>query len=266
MERIFDIEKIIANRLHAREHMEGHDFLFQKAAERLLDNLKDIQRDFEDILIIGERGNEFIKLYFPNKNIVLYDLIDSKNEIPIFNQNQFDCIVALPYLHTVNDVPGFLTAIKSYLRPDGVFLCSFFGGRSLQELRESITAAELEKTGGASQHIHPMIDHYQFAGLLQRAGFALPVVDYDTVIVEYSKLENLYRDLKNMGEGNALCNRMCNIQKLKQNVENEYKNKFFDKGFVATFDILHSIGWAPHDSQQKPAKRGSGQVSLTDIL
>jgi len=266
MERIFDIEKIIANRLHARKHMSGHDFLFQKASDRMLDNLKDVQRDFENILIIGERGSEKIKSYFQNKNIELYDLIGSKSEIPSCDAGQFDCIVALPYLHTVNDVPGFLAAMKKTLKPDGMFLCSYFGGQSLQELRSSITAAELETTGGASQHIHPMIDHYQFAGLLQRAGFALPVVDYDRVIVEYSDLENLYRDLKNMGEGNALLKRENNIQKLKQHIEKHYKNNSFDNGYVATFDIVQGIGWSPHDSQQKPAQRGSGQVSLTEVL
>jgi NADH dehydrogenase [ubiquinone] 1 alpha subcomplex assembly factor 5 len=156
--------------------------------------------------------------------------------------------------------------MKSYLKPDGVFLCCYFGGQSLQELRSSVTAAELDQTGGASLHIHPMIDHYQFAGLLQRAGFALPVVDYDRVIVEYSKLENLYQDLKNMGEGNALFNRNKNIKKIKQHIEKYYKNNFYDKGYIVTFDIVHGIGWTPHSSQQQPAERGSGQVSLSEIL
>ena len=266
MKPIFDIEKIRRNRAYARDHITGHDFLFEKAATRLIDNLKDIQRDFENILIIGERGSHIIADHFEGKNITTYDVTDGGDEIPKYGAGQFDCIVALPYLHCVNDVPGFLSAMKHYLKPDGLFLCAFFGGQSLQELRTCITAAELEMTGGGSQHIHPMIDHYQYAGLLQRASFALPVVDFDRVIVEYSDLNNLYIDLQNMGESNALFNRNQNIKKTKQYIENIYKNKFFNTGFIVTFDIVFGIGWQAHESQQKPAKRGSGQVSLTEIL
>ncbi len=266
MNEIFDIEKIRRNRLWARDHMDGHEFLFERAINRMIDNLSDIQRDFENILIVGERLSDKIKLNFKNKNIALFDFFNNLNEIPKFDLEQFDCILATPYLHTVNDVQGFLMAMKSYLKPDGLFMCSYFGGNSLQELRASILEAEVVMLGGASQHIHPMIDHYQFAGLLQSAGFALPVVDFDRVVVEYSDLEKLYLDLRNMGESNALKNRKSNIKKLKQNIEIYYKNKFFNKGYIATFDIVHGIGWAPHESQQKPAKRGSGQVSLTEIL
>ena len=266
MNSIFDIEKIRKNRAYALQNMEGHDFLFEKATERMIDNLCDIKRDFKNILIIGARGSEALVEYFSNKNITVYDVVEDNNEIPDLKDESFDCILCLHYLHVVNNVPAFLLKIKSMLVPDGLFLCSFFGGLSLQELRQSIMDAELQKTGGVSQHIHPMIDHYQAAALMQKSGFALPVVDYDRVIVEYGKLETLYQDLRMMGEGNALNNRKSNIKKLKQYIENIYKNKFYNEGYVATFDIIHTIGWAPHESQQKPLERGSGEVSLTEIL
>jgi len=144
---------------------------------------------------------------------------------------------------------------------------SFFGGHSLQELRNSILKAEMALNDGASRHIHPMIDHQSFAGLLQTAQFALPVVDFDRIHVSYSDLNNLYIDLKNMGEGNALYDRSSPFtQELKDAAEQCYKHDFFDNGYITTFDILHAIGWTPHESQQQPAKRGSGQVSLTEIL
>lgn len=266
MNEIFDIEKIRRNRLWAKDHMDGHDFLFNRALNQMMDNLDDIQRDFKNILIVGRRQSDIIKSKLSNKNIELFDINDNSNEIPKYDVGQFDCIIVTPYLHTVNDVVGFLTAMKSYLQPDGLFLCSYFGGQSLNELRSSIMEVELAKFGGASQHIHPMIDHFQFAGLLQSVGFALPVVDYDRVIVEYSDIDNLYKDLKNMGEGNALQDRKSNISELKQDIEIIYKNNFYNNGYIATFDIVHGIGWAPHESQQKPSKRGSGQVSLTEIL
>ena len=263
---LFDIEKIRRNRLYALDHMDGHDFLFQKAAERLLDNLKDINRDFQDILILGLRGSQKIAGYFNNKNITVYDVIDGKDEIPQFEEGQFDCIVSLPYLHSVNDVPGFLKAVRSFLKPDGLFLCSLFGGHSLQELRQAVMDAEINRRGGASQQIHPMIDHYQLAALFQKLGFALPVVDYDRVTVHYSDLKTLYTDLRRMGEGNALVQREQPLHDLFDAIDAYYKANFYDNGYVATFDVLHGIGWQPHASQQKPAQRGSGRVSLTDIL
>lgn len=266
MTHIFDIEKIKRNRAWAMEHVEGHDFLYVRAIERMIDNLSDIQRDFENILVIGDIKIDFLKSNFNNKNISLINFTDVFDFYFSSHVGEYDCVMLASCLHLIDAVPAFLQVMKSLLKPDGLFLCSYFGGDSLQELRASILEAEVEMLGGASQHIHPMIDHYQFAGLLQSAGFALPVVDYDRVVVEYSDLENLYKDLRNMGEGNALLNRNSNIKKLKQNIEIIYKNKFYNKGYVATFDIVHGIGWAPHESQQKPAKRGSGQVSLTEIL
>ena len=264
MKAIFDIEKIKRNREWAEAHSDGHDFLHVRAIERMIDNLSDIQRDFENILIIGDIKIDLLNLNFNNKNINLIKFIDFLG-LKI-NQGEFDCVLIAPCIHLINDVVGFLQMMKAALKPDGLFMCSFFGGNSLQELRASILEAEVEMLGGASQHIHPMIDHYQFAGLLQSIGFALPVVDFDRVVVEYSDLENLYTDLRNMGESNALLNRNSNINKLKQDIEIKYKNKFYNSGFMATFDIVHGIGWAPHSSQQQPAKRGSGQVSLTEIL
>ena len=266
MNKIFDIEKIKRNRAWGIDHIERHDFLYVRAIERMIDNLNDIQRDFQNILIIGDIKIDILKNSLNNKNIKLLEfsyLLDGNFKV---TTEEFDCVLIAPCLHLIDAVPAFLLFIKSLLKPDGVLLCSYFGGQSLHELRSCILEVEVEQLGGASQHIHPMIDHYQFAGLLQSAGFALPVVDFDRVLVGYSDIDNLYKDLQNMGEGNALLNRNSNINTLKQLIENKYKNKYFDNGYAATFDIVHAIGWAPHDSQQKPAKRGSGQVSLTEIL
>jgi NADH dehydrogenase [ubiquinone] 1 alpha subcomplex assembly factor 5 len=263
---IFDINKIRENREFARDHMNDHAFLFDKMADSLVDKLKDIQRDFQNVLVIGERGSEPISDYFQGKAITLYDVTDDRPEISNFETQSFDCVICIGYLHAVNDVTGFLKSIKSYLKPDGLFLCGFFGGNSLQELRQSIINAEIEKYGGASQHIHPMIDHYSFAGLLQSSGLALPVVDYDRVHVRYSDLQNLYNDLKYMGEGNALIDRERSIRCFKGGIEAHYKSAFYDDAYMATFDIIYGIGWAPHDNQQKPARRGSGDISLTEVL
>jgi len=264
---LFNVDKIRSNRRYARDHIGDHGFLFDKMSARILDNLQDIHRDFNDILIVGERGCMPILTHFKDKNVTVYDVVNDGNpEIPDCEPQSFDCVISMGYMHVVNDVQGFLKSIKSYLKPDGLFLSAFCGGVTLHELRQSIMAVELEQKNGVSQHIHPMIDHYQFAGLLQAAQFALPVVDYDRTNVLYGDLDDLYTDLKNMGEGNSLLDRKSTLHNIKKDVDDYCKNHFYDDGYQATFDILYGIGWAPHDNQQKPAKRGSGQVSLTEIL
>lgn len=270
---LFDFQRIKHNRLYAASHLDGHDFLIEKALHRLLDNLNDIQREFDTVAVIGARGAQSVRRYFKNGTITVFDVVDSAGvdvvmdtEIPLFERQAYDCIIVLPYLHTVNAVPQFLMAVKDALKPDGLFLCTLFGGQSLMELRQSIMQVEIEKTGGASQHIHPMIDHYQFAGLLQQAGFALPVVDFDRVYVGYKNLDTLYDDLTAMGEGNALTDYAGGIRAMKDAIAAYYQTHFYSDAYDVSIDILHGIGWAPHESQQKPAKRGSGQISMTEVL
>lgn len=266
MNPLFDIEKIRRNRAFALDNMDGHAFLFEKAAERMEDNLRDITREFENILIIGQCGAQFLQDIVTGKSVTVWDIDEDLNEIPSFEDESFDCVLSLHYLHVVNEVPAFLTKVKRMLQSDGLFLCSFFGGRSLQELRAVIMEVEMEVKGGVTQQIHPMIDHYQMAGLLQQAGFALPVVDYDRITVHYQSLETFYQDLRCMGERNALSQREEGIHNISQHIETQYKKRFYEDGYVATFDLVHAIGWAPHESQQKPAQRGSGDISLTEVL
>lgn len=282
MDNIFDINAVVQNRRRAAAQFSDHDFLFSKAAERLCDNLSDIKRDLEKCLIIGWRGAdrviEFLRTHKNAAQIDLYDIAlpDTvkghilSSEIPHTGDGGYDAVIALPYLHTVNDVPGALAALKSSLKPDGVFMCALFGGQTLMELRDAMMRAELDIKGGATQHVHPMIDHFQMAGLLQRAGFALPVVDYDRVQVSYGALKTLYRDLRGMGESNTMVQRQKTMtgKGVFVAVENAYRAHHLDSDgrYAATFDIIFGIGWHPHDSQQQPARRGSGETSLAEVL
>ena len=82
-----------------------------------------------------------------------------------------------------------------------------FGLGSLGELRDCLLAAESELNGGASPRVSPFADARDAAGLLQRAGFALPVADVETVTVTYPDALALMHDLRGMGEANALAGR-----------------------------------------------------------
>jgi hypothetical protein len=105
--------------------------------------------------------------------------------------------------------------------------------------------------------------------LLQRAGLALPVADVSTTTVRYRDLPHLARDLRAMGETNALAARHKSTppRGLFQRATRIYRDAFPEgDGIAATFQIVYLTGWAPADSQPKPLRPGSAQARLADAL
>ncbi len=180
-----------------------------------------------------------------------------------------DLIVSLMTLHWANDLPGALTQIRRALKPDGLFLGTLLGAGTLKELRGVLTEAELETRGGASARVSPFADGFDGAGLLQRAGFALPVADVDRLTVRYSGLPALVRDLRAMAETNVLAGPLRPLNPaIVARAAMLYAERHgeADGRIPATFEIVNLAGWAPHESQPKPLKRGSAKVRLADAL
>jgi len=170
----------------------------------------------------------------------------------------------------VNDLPGVLTQIARVLQPDGLFVAALFGGETLFELRQSFAAGEIESLGGVSPRIAPFADIRDLGGLLQRAGFALPVADVERTIVRYRDLLTLFGDLRAMGETNALVARDRGPlpRKTLAAALAHYASQHADPDgrLRATFDIAYLTGWSPHASQQQPLKPGSAIARLSDAL
>lgn len=187
-----------------------------------------------------------------------------------FAVESLDLIASLLALHVVNDLPGTLVQIRRSLRPDGLFIACLLAGQSLTELRQSLLAAEVELTGGASPRVAPFADLRDLGSLLQRAGFALPVIDSESVTVRYGDMFGLLRDLRAMGWANALTER--SRKPLRRGVllraAELYAERFADPDgrLRATFEVVWLSGWAPHESQQKPLRPGSAKARLADAL
>jgi SAM-dependent methyltransferase len=170
----------------------------------------------------------------------------------------------------VNDLPGALAQIRRALKPDGLLLAALVGGASLTELRQAFAQAESEIEGGASPRVAPFADVRELGALMQRAGFALPVVDCDRLTVRYDTIFNLMRDLRRMGATNVLRERRrtplrrATLARMAQ----VYAQRFADPDgrLRASFEIVWLSGWAPHESQQKPLKPGSAKQRLADAL
>ncbi len=275
---IFDRKRVAQNRIRAASLFKEHDFLHRWCQAQLSDRLQDVTKSFDTALHIGARqplnnGHEKI-----GKNITL-DLLpqaDAKNyvcgneEMLPFKAKSLDLVTSNLALHSVNDLPGTLIQIRQALKDDGLFLAALLGGETLHELRQILTETELELLGGVSPRVAPFADKPQMGDLLQRAGFALPVVDSEIITVTYDNVFKLFKDLRGMGESNAIAarNKSPLTKGFFMDVAQRYQNQFAeaDGRIIASFEVIFLLGWAPHDSQQKPMRPGTAEHSLAEAL
>ena len=268
---------------------ERAGFLKMRAAEDAVFRLEAILRSFPLAVDLGARDGAFARALADNPEVaakigLLVEtdlsasmlsgrpgprLVADEERLP-FADESLDLVVSTLALHWTNDLVGALIQIRRALKPDGLFVGSILGGATLTELRQSLLAAETELAGGAAPRVSPFADGYDGAGLLQRAGFALPVADVDRVKVRYGHPIELMRDLRAMGETSVLIERSKKpmSRALLLRASELYAEKFADPDgrIPATFEIITVTGWAPHDSQQKPLPRGSAKMKLEDAL
>jgi NADH dehydrogenase [ubiquinone] 1 alpha subcomplex assembly factor 5 len=173
-------------------------------------------------------------------------------------------------LHWTNDLPGALLQLRQALRPDGLLLASLFGGETLAELSRALLEAELAEEGGVSPRVSPFADLRDLGHLLQRAGFALPVVDSDAIEVTYPDALALMRDLRAMGETNAAAERRRGFTRRATLARAAalYRERFArpDGRISARFEIVTLTAWAPHAAQPQPLRPGSARFRLADAL
>ncbi|MFD0986192.1 methyltransferase domain-containing protein [Methyloligella solikamskensis] len=269
---------------HAGVHAR-HDFLFAHSAEEIAGRLQAILHDFPLALDLGAHQGRHGRGIADNPKIgqVIYGELSEKlaracprpavvcdeERLP-FADDSLDLVVSGLALHHVNDLPGALIQIRRALKPDGLVMASLLGTRSLEELREVLIVAEAEEQGGASPRIAPFPDIREAGALLQRAGFALPVTDTETLTVSYESLADLLNEIRGMGAANVLNERRRTplLRRTLRRAENIYRERFSlpDGRIKASFEIIYLSGWAPAPTQQKPLKPGSAKQRLSDAL
>ena len=254
-----------SNALRRRRRRAARDpvlFLHREAAAEIEERLADINKSFTAPLLVGH-VTEPLRDLFPGALVVADD-----PELSV-GQGVHDIVVHNFALHWSDDPVGQMVQSRLALKPDGLFIGVLFGGATLNELRASLAEAETRLTGGLSPRVLPMADLRDLGGLLSRAGFALPVADTLKLKVRYPSLARLARDLRGMGETNALLARHRELppRTLFSLAEQIYRQNFSDEGFLtATFEIVFLTGWAPSDTQQKPLRPGSAKQRLADAL
>ena len=285
-------EILVFDRRAVRQHREraartgAAEFLFEEAAERLEERLDDVKREFARILVLGTRRGALAGRLRARSGVELVVEADdafgflghaepglrvlAEAEALPFAAGSFDLAVSPPVLHWTNDLPGALLQLRRCLRADGLLLASVLGGETLDALRRAFLEAELTEEGGVSPRVSPMADGRDLAGLLQRAGFALPVVDSDRVSVTYANPLALMAELRAMGETNALRERRRPFTRrstlLRAAEVYRALAGTLDGRVAATFEIVTMTAWAPHESQPRPLRPGSAAARLADAL
>jgi len=258
---LFDPKAISAHR--ARGVDENALFLHKFAASEVSERLKDINRTFTDPVFIGWQGP------FWASHIDLTPRFIPENDLLDLEPQSCDLIVHCMGLHVSNDPVGQLIQMRRALRPDGLMIAVMFAGETLNELRQSLTTAEAEITGGISPRIAPMAEVRGLGALLQRAGYGLPVADIEPLRVAYETPWHLMRDLRAMGETNPMHARLKTFSRrdLFLKMAEIYARDYSEDGRVmATYEIAFLTGWAPSETQQKPLRPGSATTRLADFL
>lgn len=213
---VFDRRAVRVHRDRAAATVSAVAPVLRDCAERLLDRLDDVNRNFRTALDIGGRGVVAPLLRARGMDVISADLsplmamvngepcVAADEELLPFAPDSFDLVVASLSLHWVNDLPGALVQIRRALRPQGLVLASMPALGTLGELRHALATAEAELTGGASPRVSPFPELRDLAGLLQRAGFTLPVADVEDVVLSYAEPAALLGDLRAAGEANAV--------------------------------------------------------------
>ena len=271
---IFDCQALRRHRARAARQQADAGFLFREGAERLLDRLADIKRGFVRALdlesrdpLVGQRLREAgIETVVAGTTGTL--AVDPE-ALP-FAPASFDLVTSSLSFHWINDLPGTLLQLRHILKPDGLLLVNLLAGATLEALRVALLEAESEIENGASPRVSPFADPRDLAGLLQRAGFALPVVDSDRIAVDYPDAWKLMRDLRAMGETNATAQRHRHFTRRATllRAADIYRARFGDGAgrIPAEFEIATLTAWAPHETQPRALRPGSAAARLADAL
>ena len=278
--QMFD-RNLISTRLARAERIGFADFLVVRAADDLGQRLGAITRGFPVAVDLGtptdaawrviaaRQGTEVACRAAPAGAGGVYMLKADEEAVP-FADRSVGLVTSLLSLQTVNDLPGALVQIRRALQPDGLFIGCLFGGATLTELRQALAEAESEMDGGISPRVAPFADVRDMGGLLQRAGFTMPVADLESVTVRYRHPLALLHDLRAMALTNALVARR-RVPLRRSTLLRAlaiYAERFSDPdGKVrATFEMIWLSGWSAHESQQKPLRPGSAKARLADAL
>lgn len=265
---LFDLQALNHHRTRAKPLFDAK--LFIHAAQQLRDRLEPIRVPFHHALDITPAHTGGLFPFFQDRfSAEQWTHLSNPGSHALTSPNgSFDLVLSALEAHWIDQVPLFLQNLYKLLKPGGLFLCTFWGGETLKELRHALFHAENLCHRRASPRVIPMLSLEESVRLLQNTGFTLPVADQENLTVLYPSLDRLFQHLRAMGERNALSNRRPLSRALVREAESFYLETYgtSDQKLPATFQLLTLTGWTPSSDQPQPLKRGSASHSLSEVL
>ncbi|MEL6436552.1 MAG: SAM-dependent methyltransferase [Pseudomonadota bacterium] len=275
-QRIIDKRRLSAFLRRAERRLvtrAGGDFLLSRIADELAFRLSVTNRRFERVLIVSPAARwmaPVLERHAARPEVSISAVKDVTSEVLATSRRDFDLVVSVGHLNLVDDVPGMLIQMRQAMVADGLLVACVPGSMSLQNLREAMLSVEAEISGGASPRFMPLFDIRAAGGLLQRAGFALPVCDSDEVDVRYGDVWSLVGDIRTLGASNVLVaaqgRPLSKAFVSALDARLKAQSAVTGSRFEVVYDCLWMSGWAPHESQPKPLEPGSATVPLTQVL
>lgn len=263
---IFDMKCYAKRQLHkASSHL-----LIEMLSDHTIDRLKDVNRAFTKIAIIGPYTSkllDFLQQTYQSSPDIFAELDVTNIDLKV---NHYDLIISNHYLHRVNALPENLLIMHHALIADGLFLGTTYGDETLGELKDSFLKTQIAYDYPIKPHISPFITLETAGSLLYKMGYQLPVASCEKHHVIYAQIEDLFDDLRQLGETNYLTTRHRGMlgatffQHLKTYYHTTYSeenNKIF-----TTIEVISLLGWKKHENQQQPLKRGSADTHLGTIF
>ncbi len=230
-----------ANASHASRHSCDSSFAIRHANLLLFDE--------EHNPLMQQRHSQMhhnpmtaeLSYFVENNNIVEAHKHIEHNNL----SSDFDLIISNLTLQFANDLVGALIQYYNILRPAGLFIAAIFGGQTLHQLRYAMLKADQQLFNTVYPRVVPMIDIKQGGSILQRAGFAMPVADTQTIEVAYSSLHKLLCDLQYMGLNNCMHQRghIPIDRRYFSLVEEIYRAEYSENNkLIATFEVIYLCG------------------------
>ena len=253
--------KKFANR--AAKSYDNAAILHEEVLNRLLERLQYIRHQPETIIDVGSgtgRGVRGLQKTYPRARIYAADiayemllqararfrllskkrLVAADMERLPFADQSFDLVFSSLAMPWSNDVGATLKELARVSRPGALLMCSSFGPGTLPELADAWQALD------SYPHVHPFVDMHDVGDAMVAAGFAQPVVDSETLRVEYREFRPLLEDLRNIGASNADVSRRRGLMTPAQlrRLESGYREYGFEDGkFVASYEVVYGHAW-----------------------
>ena len=195
-------------------------------------------------------------LLFANTNVPKRNCmwVCSDAESLPFKAESFDLIFSASMLQWCNDIANVFRDCLRTLCPDGLFIFSLFGPETLQELRHCFAEED------PNPRVISFCDMHVIGDQLVQAGFHAPVMEAETMTVEYQDPMQLLQDLKSTGATNKLTNRSRGLlTKRRLNaVLRRYQHFRLPNGrYPATYQIMFGHAWK-HASGDLDAQSSEG--------